>query len=349
MIPEHMRAVVLRGTGGLDRLDLTEVPVPRPAAGEVLIRVGACGMNNSDVMLRIGGYGREDDPAAATGWKREAAAFPRIQGSDLAGTIVALGVGVDQKRLGQRVLVNPTLYLKGGEDPTAVDYLGSERDGGYAEYCALPAENAVAIDSRLPFEDLATFPIAYLTALHLLNRARVTAGERLAVTGASGGVGSAVLQLARLRGAKTVAVVGRGKEQQALALGAAATVPRDEAVLEAALRAAADGPLDAVADVAGGPAFGKLLAALRPGGRYVTCGAIAGPLVPLDLRTLYLKHLELLGSSYGTASEFAALVGHIEAGRLRPLRAATYPLAELPQAQAAFLEKRHFGNIVIVP
>ena len=348
-LPKTMRAVVLKGVGGLDQLQAVELPVPHPGPGEVLVKVGACGLNNSDVMLRIGGYGREDDPGASTGWKREAPSFPRIQGSDIAGVVVAVGTGIDEARIGQRVLVNPTVYLNDPEDPTAVDYLGSERDGGYAEYCAVPAGNAVSVASGLSFEDLATFPIAYLTALHMLNRARLEAGERLVVTGASGGVGSAMLQLARLRGAKAVAVVGPGKEQRALDLGAVAAVLRGADDLDAALRVAAGGALDVVADVAGGPAFGKLLAALRPGGRYVTCGAIAGPVVPLDLRTVYLKHLEIIGSSYGTMSEFAGLVAHIEAGGLRPLRAATYLLERLAEAQAAFLEKRHFGNIVVTP
>lgn len=348
-IPKMMRAVALTGIGDLDRLRLVEARVPQPNHGEVLIKVGACGLNNSDVMLRIGGYGRQDDPEARTGWKRDAAQFPRIQGSDIAGTIVAVGEGIAEARLGERVLVNPTLYLNQGDDPTEVDYLGSERDGGYAEYCSVPSINAVAVKGDLPFEDLATFPIAYLTALHLLNRARVAAGESLVVTGASGGVGSALLQLARLREAKVIAVVGGGKERQALDLGASATVDRASDNLEAALREAAGGPIDVAADVAGGKAFGNLLNVLRPAGRYVTCGAIAGSVVTLDLRTVYLKHLELIGSSYGTAAEFDELVRLIESGRLKPLRAKTYRLDQLAEAQRVFLAKKHFGNIVVQP
>lgn len=348
-LPKLMRAIALTGIGEIDRLQSVETRVPRPMAGEVLVKVGACGLNNSDVMLRIGGYGREDDPAARTGWKREAPQFPRIQGSDIAGTIVAVGEGVAAGRIGERVLVNPTLYLRGGDDPTEVDYLGSERDGGYAEYCAVPAENAVAVNSDLPFEDLATFPIAYLTAFHMLNRARLSNGERVVITGASGGVGSAMLQLAKLRGAEAIAVVGHGKVDKALALGAVATVDRDAPDLGASLQAAATGPIDVVADVAGGAAFSALLAALRPAGRFVTCGAIAGSVVPLDLRTVYLKHLEIIGSSYGTAAEFRDLVGLIESGRLRPLRAKTYPLDQLAEAQRAFIAKKHFGNIVVAP
>ncbi|WP_119302187.1 zinc-binding dehydrogenase [Dongia deserti] len=347
-IPETMLAVRQIGVGDLDQLELVQVPVPRPGPKEVLVQVGACGLNNSDIMRRIGGYGSEDDPASATGWKRQPPGLPRIQGSDIAGTIVAVGSDVDIARRGHRVLVNPTLYNLGPEDPTDVDYLGSERDGGYAEYCVVPSANAHRIETDLAFEDLATFPIAYLTALHMLNRARVACGETVVVTGASGGVGSAVLQWAALRDARTVAIVGDGKENSALSLGAEHTVSRTAAAMNKAIRdVLRDRPVDVVVDVAGGPNFVQLLSVLRPGGRYVTCGAIAGPVVTLDLRTLYLKHLELIGSSYGTTSEFAELVAAIEAKQLKPLRAATFPLSRAKEAQAAFLQKRHFGNIIL--
>lgn len=348
MIPQMMLAARQIGIGDLDQLELAEVPVPQPGPREVLVRIGACGLNNSDIMRRIGGYGSEDDPASATGWKREPPGLPRIQGSDIAGTIVAVGSGVDTVRRGQRVLVNPTLYNRNPEDPTDVDYLGSERDGGYAEYGVVPAANAHRIESDICFEDLATFPIAYLTALHMLNRARVARRETVVVTGASGGVGSAVLQWAALRGARTIAVVGDGKENSALSLGAEHAVPRSAAPIDKAIRdILRDGPVDVVVDVAGGPNFAQLLSVLRPAGRYVACGAIAGPVVTLDLRTLYLKHLELIGSSYGTASEFAELVAAVEAKRLKPLRAATFPLSRIKEAQTAFLRKQHFGNIVL--
>ena len=347
-IPEMMLAVRQIGIGDLEQLELAQVPVPHPGATEVLVQVAACGLNNSDIMRRIGGYGSEKDPASATGWKREPPGLPRIQGSDIAGTIVAVGSGVDLARCGERVLINPTLYNLDPEDPTDVDYLGSERDGGYAEYCVMPAANAYRIESDLAFEDLATFPIAYLTALHMLNRARVTRAETVVVTGASGGVGSAVLQWGALRGARTVAIVGEGKENSARSLGAEHAVSRTAAPISNAIRTALrDRPVDVVVDVAGGPSFAQLLSVLRPAGRYVTCGAIAGPLVTLDLRTLYLKHLELIGSSYGTSSEFAELVAAVEAKRLKPLRAATFPLSRVKEAQTAFLQKRHFGNIVL--
>jgi NADPH:quinone reductase-like Zn-dependent oxidoreductase len=348
MTPQIMRAVRQIGIGGLDQLEFTEVPVPSPGRGEVLVRVGACGLNNSDIMRRVGGYGSEDDPASVTGWKREPPELPRIQGSDIAGTIAQVGAEVSPARCGERVLVNPTLYKLDPQDPTDVDYLGSERDGGYAQYCVVPTANAHRINIDMSFEDLATFPIAYLTALHMLNRARVRRGETVVVTGASGGVGSAVLQWAALRGARTIAVVGDGKENAALSLGADHAVSRKAAPLDEVVRYILGGrAVDVVVDVVGGPSFTRLLAVLRPAGRYVACGAIAGSIVALDLRTLYLKHLELIGSSFGTSSEFAELVTAIDAKRLKPLRAQTFPLFAAKEAQAAFVQKRHFGNIVL--
>lgn len=346
--PRTMYAVRQIGIGDLDQLEFAEVPVPRPGRGEVLVRVGACGLNNSDILRRVGGYGSENDPASVTGWKRQPPEFPRIQGSDVAGTIVGVGEEVSPARYRERVLVNPTLYNRAPEDPTDVDYLGSERDGGYAQFCVVPAANAHRIDSDMAFEDLATFPIAYLTALHMLRRARVERGETVVVTGASGGVGSAVLQWGAIAGARMIAIVGDGKESVALSLGAEHTVSRSATSIGEAMRDfLRDRAVDVVVDVVGGPSFSSLLTVLRPAGRYVACGAIAGPVVALDLRTLYLKHLELIGSSFGTSSEFSELVAAIEGKRLKPLRARTFPLPSAREAQATFLQKRHFGNIVL--
>jgi alcohol dehydrogenase len=220
MTPPKMFAVRQIGVGGLDQLESAEVPVPRPGRGEVLVRVGACGLNNSDILRRPGGHGSENDPASVTSWKRESPELPRILGSDVAGNIVEVGEEVSPARCHERVLVNPTLYNHDPEDPTDVDYLGSERDGRYAQYCVVPAANAHRINSEMSFEDLATFPIAYLTALHMLRRARVERDETVVVTGASGGVGSAVLQWGTLASARMIAIIGDGKESVAISLSA---------------------------------------------------------------------------------------------------------------------------------
>ena len=336
----------------MEKLEYREdVPTPEPAEGEVLIAVGAAGINNTDIWTREGAYGTEDDPTAASGWRRgNPMQFPRIQGADIVGRIVGVGGDANASRIGKRVIVDNALYGGGEEGLVDSGLIGSERDGGFAEYVAVPAENAHAIESPLSDAELATFPTAYVTSLRMLNRSRVSAGETVLVTGASGGVGSGLIQLARLRGARIIALVGSGKEDQALALGAESVITRDTGDLPAAVAKAAGGrPIDVAADVVGGDAFADLLDILRPMGRYVTAGAIAGPVVRLDLRTLYLKQLELVGSTMGTHEEFASLVDHIASGRIKSLLARTYPLSDIRRAQRDFMNKNFFGKLVLVP
>ena len=347
-----MKAVRLTGHGGPGKLEYREdIPTPEPAGGEVLIEVGAAGVNNTDIWTREGAYGTEDDPDSTGGWRRgEAMEFPRIQGLDIAGRIVGVGGGIPGSRIGERVLVDFALYSGGEENLVEAGIIGSEREGGFAEYVAVPAENAHVIDTPLTDEELATFPTAYLTAEHMLNRARVARGELIFVPGASGGVGSALVQLARVREARVIALVGPGKEEMARDLGAEAVVTRGVSNLpEAALNAAGGRHFDVVADVVGDEFFDDLLVTLKPLGRYVTAGAIAGPIVDLDLRTLYLKHLELVGSTIGTHEEFSDLVGYIESGKIKPLLAGVYPLSEIKRGQEDFERKNFFGKLVLVP
>ncbi len=347
-----MHAVLLTGHGGPEMLVYSaDVPTPPIAADDVLIKVGACGVNNTDLWTREGAYGNGDNSTPTAGWKREPMQFPRIQGLDIAGRIVQVGSAVAPALVGERVIVNPTLYQGAGDGIAEADIIGSERDGGFAEYVAVPATNAYPISTTLSDVELATFPCSYLTAEHMLNRARVTSDDLLLVTGASGGVGSALIQLAtKVRQARVIAVVGRGKEDAIQALGAAHVITRQTDDLYRAITAiAGEQGLDVVADVVGGTSFGTLLRTLRPHGRYVTAGAIAGPLVQLDLRTLYLQHLQLIGSTLGTHEEFAALVGYIEQGLLKPLVGQTYPLHAIHQAQADFAKKGFIGNLVLIP
>lgn len=346
-----MRAVLLTGHGGLEKLEYREdVQMPQPGQNEVLIQVGATGINNTDLWTREGAYGQEDAAGAISGWQRDSPlAFPRIQGADIAGRIVAAGEGVAKTRMGQRVLVNPTVYLN-GDDLTEIAFIGSERDGGFAEFVTVPEQNARDIDTDLTDAELATFPTAYLTAEHMLNRARLAPGETVLVTGASGGVGSALVQLAHIRGARILALVGAGKEEKIRELGVDAVITRQNEDLYEAIRGiAGDKAIDVVADVVGGPHFVALLRSLKGGGRYVSAGAIADPLVQLDLRTLYLNHLEIIGSTLGTQAEFASVLRYIESGELQPLLAATYPLNEIKKAQADFRAKHFIGKLAIVP
>ncbi|ACI58675.1 NADPH:quinone reductase-like Zn-dependent oxidoreductase [Rhizobium leguminosarum] len=352
-IPEKMAAVLLTGHGGLDKLVyVRDAPVPTPADGEVLIRVTACGMNNTDVWVRQGAYGTEDDPSAVSTWRRQGntLSFPRIQGTDTVGHIVDVGAGVDPARIGERVMVDFSIYNRDDDSLADIDYMGHGRDGGYAEYMALPAENAHVVATDLTDVELATFCCAYLTGERMLERARLAAGERVLVTGASGGVGSAIIQLARARGAIPIAVAGPGKETAMLEIGAEAVVTRGKGDLVEEVHSASRGqPIDVVADLVGGPLFNDLLKILRPEGRYTTAGAIAGPVVQLDLRTMYLKQLELHGSSQGSRADFRRLVGYIESRKIRPLVGGVYPLSEFHRAQTDFMAKNFVGKLVVVP
>ena len=341
-----MCGVVLTGHGGLDRLEYREnLPVPRPDEGEVLVEVGACAVNNTDLWTREGAYGVD----GAAGWQSAPLAFPRVQGCDVVGRVVAVGPEVDEGRLGERVVVDPTLYGSRGDGLVDAGYLGSERDGGFAEFVAVPEKNAHAVDSPLSDAELATFPCSYGTAQRMLNRARVITGETVLVTGASGGVGSALLQLVTALGARAVAVVGTGKEKTVRELDPAGVVSRDAPDLAAALsELLGDCPLDVVADVVGGPRVNELLDVLRPEGRYVTAGAIAGPMVTVDWRTLYLKQLEIIGSSMASRRDFADMLKQVLDGKLRPLVARTYPLRELVSAQRDFQRKDFLGKLVIL-
>lgn len=363
-----MRAVYLTGYGGLDKLVLREdAPTPRPGAGEVLISVGACGMNNTDINTRTAWYSRSVTQATNAGgdagfgearsddstWGGGGIDFPRIQGADVAGTIAAVGAGVAASRVGERVLVDP--WIRDARDPAQVEgwrnlagYLGSERDGGFAEFTMVPAENAIAIQSRHGDAELATFPCSYSTAEYMLTRAGLAAGETVLITGASGGVGSALVQLAKRRGAKVIAIAGSAKMPAVQALGADWVIARDAADIQAEVRAAApDGEVQVVADVVGGRTFPGLLEVLGRGGRYVTSGAIAGARVDLDMRVLYLKDLTLFGATVMPSGIFQTLVGIIEREEIRPLLAKVFTLDRIQDAQREFLSKQHVGNFVI--
>jgi NADPH:quinone reductase-like Zn-dependent oxidoreductase len=321
-----MRAVVLTGHGGLDKLVFErDWPEPVPVEGEVLVEVSACAVNNTDINGRIGWYAKDDSDGG--GW-RSAIEFPRIQGADVCGY-----------RDGRRVLVDP--YLRDWSAPLDLDrirFVGSEHDGGFAELVAVPARNVYAVDSDLSDAELASFITSSLTALLMVERAGVTAGDTVLVTGASGGVGTALVQLVRSRGATPLGVCGPDKADGVRALGAERVFGRDDTP---------DVEVDVVADVVAGPRWPELFATLRRAGRYVASGAIAGPIVPLDLRTLYLRDLTMFGATVPPPGLFAELVRMIERGDLKPVVARVFPLEELRAAQEAFLEKGYVGKFVI--
>lgn len=359
MIPETMHAAVLTGHGGLDRLVYrTDIPVPAPGPGEVLIRVAAAGVNNTDINTRIGWYsgsvaaetnaggagGFAALDAADAGWSGGALSFPRIQGADICGHVAAVGDGVDPARTGERVIVRNMLRGPVGYRPFECWTLGSECDGGFAQFAVAPARETHAVRCALSDVELAAIPCAYSTAENMLQRAGVGA-ERVLITGASGGVGSAAIQLAKLRGAHVIALAAPAKAAAVRALGADQVLDRGADPAEAL----GEGSVDVALDLVGGPRLPGLFRALRRGGRYAVAGAIAGPIAEIDLRMIYLKDLTLFGCTFQEDDVFASLIRHIEAGGIRPLVAKTYPLREIAAAQTDFLSKAHSGKLVLIP
>ncbi|MCR9255623.1 MAG: alcohol dehydrogenase family protein [Alphaproteobacteria bacterium] len=358
-LPATMTAVLLTGHGGLDKLDpRDDVAVPAPKPGEVLIRVAAAGINNTDINTRIGWYSKAVKGATDVGgaggfatvddadasWSGTPLTFPRIQGADCCGHIVAVGEGVDPARIGERVLVRNMLRSYVDYRPYECWTFGSECDGAFAQFTVAPARETHRVDCDWSDAELASIPCAYSTAENMLHRAGLGA-ERVLITGASGGVGSAAVQLAKRRGAHVIAQCGAAKADAVKALGADETVDRDADPVSVL------GPdsVDMVVDLVAGPGWPALLDVLRKGGRYATAGAIAGPLVELDVRTLYLKDLTLFGCTFQEDAVFENLVGYIERGEIRPVVAKTYPLVDIRTAQEDFLGKGFTGKLVLVP
>lgn len=352
-----MRAVVTTGHGGTEVLQVRDVPVPGLGPGDALIEVRAAGVNNTDINLRLGWYASsvttstEDAAAAAAGtapageggWNRPPP-FPLIQGADACGRVVRVADDVSADLVGRRVLVRPCVREHGFE-ALETRWMGSDFDGAFAQYVRVPASEAFPVRCDWSDAELGSVPCAFGTAEAMLHRARVTAGELVLVTGASGGVGSATVQLARRRGAEVIAVTSASKRSRVEALGASRVLERSADLLETLGERSIDVAVDNVA----GPAFPSVLKALKPGGRLVTSGAIAGARVDLDLRDLYLKDLHLLGSTAWDESVFPSLIDAIERGEIRPVVARTYPLASIAEAQEAFLRKEHVGKLVLLP
>lgn len=330
-----MLAVVTTGNGGPERLEVREVRRPRPGEGEVLVRVLAAGVNATDVNTRVGWY--EDG-----GWSSPSP-FPFIQGTDCCGVVEEVGPGAAEDLPGRRVLVRPCMRPQGFGSPETL-WFGSDFDGAFAQYALAPASEAFPVSGALSDEELATVPCSYGTAENMLLHAGVRPGQHVVVTGASGGVGSAAVQLAALRGAEVTAVTSRDKRAAVLELGAARALDRDEAVAMLGEQAA-----DVVVDNVSGPELDDYLSLLLRGGVYVTSGAIAGPRVALDKRTLYLRDLTIRGCTAWAEPVFPALVARIARDELRPRVAATFSLERIAKAQSAFLEKRHVGSFVLVP
>lgn len=360
VIPKTMCAVLLTGHGGFEKLEFQkDVAVPKPVKDQVLIQVLAAGINNTDINTRIGWYSKQVNAATDSGaeqgideidpsdasWSGTALHFPRIQGADACGVIVAVGEGVNPERIGETVLVATMQPNPIGEDFYDVWTFGADCDGGFAEYTLAYEKTVYKIDSNLEPYELASFPCAYSTAENLMHKSAVNESDTVLITGASGGVGSAAIQLAKRRGAQVIAVAGESKAEEVKKLGADRVIHRGEDLIEA-LGATS---VDVVIDLVAGEQWQELPEILKRGGRYATAGAIAGPIVNMDVRTLYLKDLTYIGCTAQDPRVFENLVDYIERGEIKPVVAKTYPLAEIVQAQQDFLSKRYVGKLVLIP
>lgn len=352
-IPEKMYGVLLNGHGGLDKLEWREdLDVPKQGEDEVLIRVLASSVNNTDINTRTAWYSklvREDTASGATmgnvganaadgGWSGDPISFPRIQGADCCGEIVAVGAAVPDSRIGERVLVRALQSRDASGGPFSTWTFGSECDGAFAQYTKTFAADALPVQSDWSDNELATIPCAYSTAEAMLQKIGL-GEERVLITGASGGVGAAAIQLAKRRRAHVTAMTRADKAEAVRSLGADETISRNDPF-------PADS-FDAIVDVVAGERWPDMIAALQRGGQYVTAGAIAGPIVELDVRTLYLRDLTLFGSTFQPENILKDVIGYVERGELYPLIAQEFDLREIRQAQEAFLDKKHIGKIVI--
>jgi len=353
-----MKAIVTTGNGGFDKLVYKDVPTPSVGSGEVLIKVLAAGVNNTEINTRVGWYsdsikvstnsvaydGELAEIQKADGGWDLATPFPLIQGTDCCGVVVEVAENANSPLLGKRVLVRPCMRPDGFDSMRNI-WMGSDFDGAFAQFVKVPTSEAFVIDSNWSNIELGSIPCSYGSAENMLLRAKVSSNDHVLIAGASGGVGSAAVQLAKLRGAHVTAIVGADKADRAFEVGADAVIERGKDVAEAL----GQETVDVVVDNVGGKDFESMLQVMRRGGRYVSSGAIGGPIVNFDLRTFYLKDLNLIGCTAWDEPVFKNLVAYIEGNKIVPLVANTFALQDIVKAQTEFLEKKHFGKFVLVP
>ena len=355
-IPNTMSAVLTTGHGGFDVLEhRNDIQVPTPESDQVLLRVLGAGINNTDINTRTAWYsksvrdetnsddskGLDDDGS----WSGNPLNFPIIQGADCCGEIVAVGDDIDIKRIGERVLVRTMQQYAVDYRPFECWTMGSECDGAFAQYMVAFSDESYKIESNWSDIELASIPCAYSTAENLLERSNVKNSEVVLITGASGGVGSAAIQLAKRRGAKVIAIASAEKINDVKKIGADTVIKRGES-LNGVLEAES---VDVVIDLVAGGQWAELLDVLKKGARYAAAGAIAGPIVELDIRTLYLKDLTLMGCTFQDVQVFKNLIGYIERNEIKPLVAKSYPLKDIVNAQKDFLSKKYTGKLVLIP
>ncbi|MBM7578030.1 zinc-binding dehydrogenase [Jeotgalibacillus terrae] len=344
-----MKAVQVVGYGDENQLQVVDIPVPEPKANEVLVRVRACAINNTEIWMREGAYGTDEE----SGWRPEGVQFPRIPGSDITGEIVSVGSAVENSLVGKHVVLFPfTSSGAEGSEHISEDmsFIGSEYDGGYAEYVVWPAE--LCFDMPLEdFAESAVFSVSGLTAWHMVNQIQAKPGETVLVTGANGGVGSLNIQIAaHVFGAKVIAVTGDLKDAgQLKKLGASHVVSYKSDQLAEDILQANGGPVDSVLDVVGDALFETSLQVLKKGGKFCISGSAGGQQTNLDFRTLYLKHITMYGSVLGTRPEFKDMLQAISDGKIRPVIDKRFPLEQAREAQVYFKNRGKLGKILLLP
>ncbi len=351
-LPTIMSGVYLTHHGGPEALEWrTDIPVPVPGSGEVLVKVLAAAVNNTDINTRIGWYAPEVTGAtdqaspvgdeAAGGWSG-ALNFPLIQGGDLCGRVVALGPDVSGFRPGQRVTCPINQPRPTDENPVGFVAIGSEYNGAFAEYCLVQERDLYDVSaSPLTDTEIAAIPCAFGTAAGLLHRAGIGPGHQVLITGASGGVGLAAVQLATKMGARVTGISSASKADTVRGEGAETVLKRGAPIPEA--------KFDCVIDVVAGDIWGALIDALKPGGHYAVAGAIGGAVVEADMRRIYLRDITIHGCTFQPPEVFAHLIGMVNAGQVRPLISKTYPMDRIAEAQQDFQSKQYPGKLVLFP
>lgn len=332
-----MKAIVLRELGGPDKLLLEEVPDPQPGAGEVVVKLKAAALNHRDQWIRHGQY---------AGIK-----LPVILGSDGAGVVYSVGEGVDSVWLGREVVINPSLDWGSNELAQGKNYriLGLPDDGTYAEFIKVPAENVAAKPDHLSFEEAAAIPLAALTAYRAVaTRAQVKAGETVLVTGVGGGVATFAVQIAKALGARVFVTSGSDEKiERAKELGAEGGANYKTQDWAKEITALSGGGPDVIIDSAGADTLETAVKIVKPAGRIVFFGATNGLAPGLDLRRIFFKQLNLLGSTMGSPREFAAMLQLYNDQKLKPAVDKIFPLAETPAAHQRMEEAGQFGKIVL--
>lgn len=340
-----MKAVIFQQHGGPEVLQLTDVPDPQIKANEVLVEVRACALNHLDVWVRKGLPGIKIP-------------LPHILGNDVAGVVRDVGELVTWVNAGDEVMLQPGVSCGhcaeclAGRDNMCDEYdiIGSRRDGGYAELIAVPGTNVIAKPKNLTWEEAAALPLVTLTAWHMLvARADVQPGEDVLVHAAGSGVGSAGIQIAKLRGSRVITTASSAEKlAKARELGADETIDYTREDWPKQIRRLTNGRgVDVVFEHTGAATWPGSILALKKGGRLVTCGATSGFDAKTDLRHVFYRHLTILGSMMGSKADLLAAMKFIESGQIRAVVDQTLPLSEARKAHELMEERAQFGKLVL--